>query len=69
MKSIEYYKNHPVEYIEEIIGVKLHYHQKVMIESFFRGDGRVFVAYGRMNGRRTLHYAVKSYMDNECATV
>jgi len=52
-KDKEYYKEHPVEYLEEVCSVKLYNYQKEMIEFVMKYYGkRVFIILPYRCGKR-----------------
>jgi nickel-dependent lactate racemase len=61
-KSKEYYKEHPVEFIEDLYDVKLlQYQKEILLKIHNNPDGEWYLYGGRMQGRRFILNAVEDY--------
>ena len=61
-KSNEYYKEHPIEFIEDLHSVKLLPYQKIILQKISENPNEKWVFYGgRMLGKRFTEDAIKDY--------
>ena len=51
MKTVEYWKEHPDEFAEEVLGIKLFPYQKKIIKNIWESSNRYIPMYSRSSPR------------------